>query len=111
MGSKYDLDGVAQGKRSDKSKEKYSVPGPGKYNPIDNTSGPHYTIDLRRSLTTAQLKIKTKNKETPRVGKYNLRNDTNLIVPCYLMSKEKRNNLNINNSAIKYPHLINISMT
>lgn len=54
-------------------------------------------------MIIAQLKRKTKNKETPGVGKYNLRNEADLIVPCYVMSKEKRNYLNINNSAIKFP--------
>ena len=103
MRPKFDLDGTNSAKRLDKGKTKYSVPGPGKYDPLDNTSGPHYTIGMRRSLTTAQLKRKSKTKETPGVGKYNLRNDADLIVPCYIMSKEKRNNLNMNHSAIKYP--------
>ena len=103
MRPKFDLDGTNPGKRSDKGKGKYSVPGPGKYNPVDSTGGPQYTIGIRRSLTTAQLKRKNKNKATPGVGKYNLRNDADLIVPCYVMSKEKRNNLNMNHSALNYP--------
>jgi len=103
MRPKYDLDGVTQGKRNSKAHKKSSVPGPGKYNPLDNTGGPKYTIGMRRTLSNAQLKKKNKKHETPGVGKYNLRNEADLIVPCYIMSKEKRNNLNLNHSALNYP--------
>ena len=42
MRPKYDLDGVTQGKRHSKAYKKSSVPGPGKYNQLNNnsTSGP-----------------------------------------------------------------------
>ena len=39
----------------------------------------------------------------PGVGSYELRKDSSLIVPCYRFDKEKRENLNMNNSALKYP--------
>ena len=105
MRPKYDLDGVTQGKRHSKAYKKSSVPGPGKYNQLNNnsTSGPKYTIGLRRTLSEAQLKRKNKKHEVPGVGRYNLRNDADLKIPCYIMSKEKRNNLNMNHSALNYP--------
>ena len=60
MRPKYDLDGINKEKRSSKAHKETSVPGPGKYNPLDLTSGPKYTIGVRRHLTKAQLK-KDKN--------------------------------------------------
>ena len=89
MRPKYDLDGVTQGKRNSKAHKKSSVPGPGKYNPLDNTGGPKYTIGMRRTLSNAQLKKKNKKHETPGVVKYDLRHEADLIVPCYIMYKEK----------------------
>ena len=103
MRPKYDLDGITQGKRNVKAKGKTVVPGPGKYNPLDNTSGPKYTIGIRRTLSSKQLKRKGKKSEVPGVGKYTLRKEEDLNVPCYVMSKEKRNNLNLNHSALNYP--------
>ena len=103
MRPKYDLDGITQGKRSAKATKKTSVPGPGKYNPLDNTSSPKYTIGIRRSLSNAQLKKKKKRHDVPGVGKYNIRKEADLIVPCYVMSKEQRKNLNMNYSALNYP--------
>ena len=103
MRPKYDIDGVTQGKRNSKAQKKTTVPGPGKYDPLDNTTAPKYTIGIRRSFSTTQMKKKNKKYETPGVGKYDLRKDGDLIVPCYVMSKEKRNNLTINHSALNYP--------
>ena len=39
---------------------------------------------------------------TPGVGKYNLRNDKDLIVPSFKMGKEERKNLLLNETALKY---------
>ena len=39
----------------------------------------------------------------PGVGTYNLIKDEDLKVPCYIVSKEKRTNLNMNHSALNYP--------
>ena len=103
MRPKYDLDGINKEKRSSKAHKETSVPGPGKYNPLDLTSGPKYTIGVRRHLTKAQLKKRQKRHEVPGVGKYNIRKEDDLIVPCYVMSKEQRKNLNINYSALNYP--------
>ena len=103
MRPKYDIDGVTQGKRSSKAHKKTAVPGPGKYNPLDLTSGPKYTIGVRRTLSKAQLKKRKKRHEVPGVGKYNIRKENDLIVPCYVMSKEERKNLNMNYSALNYP--------
>ena len=103
MRPKYDLEGITQGKRNVKARAKSTVPGPGKYNPLDNTGGPKYTMGIRRTLSKAQLRKKGKRHEVPGVGKYNLRKEDDLRVPCYLMSKEKRNNLNMNYSALNYP--------
>jgi len=75
----------------------------GKYNPLDLTSGPKYTIGVSRHLKKAQLKKRQKRHEVPGVGKYNIRKKDDLIVPCYLMSKEQRKNLSINYSALNYP--------
>ena len=61
MRPKYDIDGVTQGKRSSKAHKKTAVPGPGKYNPLDLTSGPKYTIGVRRTLSKAQLKKRKKD--------------------------------------------------
>ena len=103
MRPKYDLDGLTKGKRNAKAHKKSSVPGPGKYSPLDNTSSPKYSIGLRRSASKSSLKRKGKKTSVPGVGKYNLRKDADFIVPCYIMSKEKRNNLNLNHSALNYP--------
>ena len=95
---KYNLDGITEGKRSSKAYRKSLVPGPGTYNPSDNTHGPYYTIGLKR-----ESNMKGKRASIPGVGEYNLVKDEDLKVPCYIMSKEKRTNLNMNHSALNYP--------
>ena len=65
MRPKYDLDGINKEKRSSKAHKKTSVPGPGKYNPLDLTSGTKYTIGVRRHLTKVNKStIKKKTKTT-----------------------------------------------
>ena len=100
MRPKYTLDGITEGKRSAKAYRKSDVPGPGHYDPLDNTHGPRYTIGLKRE----KKEIKGfKRPSVPGVGTYNLAKDEDFKVPCYIMSKEKRKNLNMNHSALKYP--------
>lgn len=98
MRPKFNIDGLTEGKRSAKAHKKTEVPGPGHYNPLDNTHGPKYTIGLKR-----EPKKGSKKKSVPGVGTYNLVNDEDYKVPSYIVSKEKRNNLEINHSALKYP--------
>ena len=48
MRPKYSLDGITEGKRNAKAYKKTVVPGPGHYDPLDNTHGPRYSIALKR---------------------------------------------------------------
>ena len=100
MRPKYNIDGITEGKRSQKAYKKSSVPGPGHYDPLDNTHGPRYTIGLKRE---SKSKKGLKGADVPGVGKYNLTKDEDFKVPSYIMSKEKRKNLNMNHSALNYP--------
>ena len=70
---------------------------PGKYDPLDNTHGPKYTIGLKRDSQ------KERNLSVPGVGTYNLTKDEDFKVPSYIISKEQRKNLNMNYSALNYP--------
>ena len=99
MRPKYDMDGITEGKRSIKAYKKSGVPGPGHYDPLDNTHGPRYTIGLKREKSMKGLL----RSNVPGVGSYNLAKDEDFKVPCYIMSKEQRKNLNMNHSALKYP--------
>ena len=100
MRPKFTLDGLTEGKRSSKAYKKTDVPGPGHYDPLDNTHGPKYTIGLKRE---PQNNKAAKGSSVPGVGTYNLTKDEDFKVPSYIVSKEKRTNLNINHSALNYP--------
>jgi hypothetical protein len=100
MRPKYNIDGITEGKRSQKAYRKTSVPGPGHYDPLDNTHGPKYTIGLKREQKN---KKEIKGEGVPGVGSYNLTKDEDFKVPSYIISKEKRTNLNMNHSALNYP--------
>ena len=100
MRPKYNLDGITEGKRNSKAFKKTGVPGPGHYNPLDNTHGPKYTIGLKRGQKEIKGFIR---QSVPGVGTYNLIKDEDFKVPCYIMGKEIRKNLNMNHSALKYP--------
>lgn len=100
MRPKFTLDGITEGKRNAKAYKKTEMPGPGQYNPLDNTHGPKYTIGLKRDSNN---KKDIKGKGVPGVGTYNLVSDEDFKVPCYIISKEKRKNLNLNHSALNYP--------
>ena len=97
MRPKYTLDGITEGKRSAKAYKKSAVPGPGHYDPLDNTHGPKYTIGLKREPK------KGRRSSVPGVGSYIITKDEDFKVPSYIISKEKRKNLNMNHSALNYP--------
>ena len=97
MRPKYTIDGITEGKRSAKAYKKSAVPGPGHYDPLDNTHGPKYTIGLKREPKEGR------RGSVPGVGSYNITKDEDFKVPSYIISKEKRKNLNINHSALNYP--------
>ena len=86
MRPKYDIDGITSGKRNSKAYKKSSVPGPGYYNPIDNTHGPRYTI-------SAKFRSKRRKSDNtynnPGVGSYNIRNEVDLNVPSSKFDREK----------------------
>ena len=96
---KYDLDGITEGKRNSKAYKKSNVPGPGHYNPLDNTHGPRYTISAKYR---SKRKKGDNSYNVPGVGSYNLRND-NLNVPSTKFDKENRINGNLNHSSLGYP--------
>ena len=101
MRPKYTVDGITEGKRSSKAYKKTTVPGPGHYDPLDNTHGPLYTIGLKRGEKKEIRGLK--RTSVPGVGTYNLTKDEDFKVPSYIMSKEQRKNLNMNHSALNYP--------
>ena len=100
MRPKYNIDGITEGKRSSKAYKKSIVPGPGHYDPLDNTHGPKYSIGLKRGPKDIKGLKKT---VVPGVGAYNLARDDDFKIPSYIMSKEQRKNLNMNHSALNYP--------
>ena len=97
MRPKYTIDGITEGRRSVKAYKKSEVPGPGHYDPLDNTHGPRYTIGLKREGK------KGRRGSVPGVGTYNIAKDEDFKVPSYIISKEKRKNLNVNHTALNYP--------
>lgn len=93
----FDEDGKLPEKRNPRAHKWKKVPGPGTYNPKDNTGGPRYTIGVRHY---------GKNKgsdstKVPGVGSYNLRK--NFEAPSFKIGKEKRENLEMNKCALKNP--------
>ena len=46
---------------------------------------------------------KLKSSKSPPVGSYNLRKEKDFIVPSHSFGKEKRDNLNINKTALENP--------
>ena len=75
---------------------KYNVPGPGSYNIQDNNKGLKYSMGQRHEK-------KLKSSKSPPVGSYNLRKEKDFIVPSHSFGKEKRDNLNINKTALENP--------
>ena len=95
---KFDEDGLNTDKRNPNAYRKTKVPGPGHYNPLDNTGGPKYTIGLKHHPKQIKHLFRL---NTPGVGSYELAKD--FEAPCYRMDKEKRKNLNLNETALNYP--------
>lgn len=96
---KFNLDGTTDGKRHPKANAIVPTPGPGTYEIKSEFDGPKYSIGLKRiqkSLSQGDLSV-------PGVGSYQLRKDSSLKVPCHVFGKEKRENLNMNSSALNYP--------
>ena len=78
------------------------VPGPGFYNVKEVNNGPFYTMGYKQHEKCPELKIK-KKMTVPGVGSYELRKDDYFIVPCYKFDKQERNDLTLNNDALKFP--------
>ena len=95
---KFDEDGLVEEKRNPNAHKKTKVPGPGHYNPKDNTGGPKYTIGLKHQPKQIKGLFKL---NTPGVGSYEITKE--FEAPCYRMDKEKRKNLEINETALRYP--------
>lgn len=98
MRPKYSIDGITEGKRLPKAPKKKDIPGPGHYNPLDKTFSQSFTIGVKR-----EPKKSRKVNEEPGVGSYNLIDPDSFKVPSYTISKEKRDNLDINYSIKDFP--------
>lgn len=85
-------------KKLSKCASAYNLPGPGFYDPLDRTCGPKITIGQKH-----YPKQKSMKEIVPGVGSYDLRKDKSFEVPSVRFDREKRNNLNINNSILKNP--------
>ena len=72
------------------------MPGPGSYNIKDNNKGLKYSMGYRRIK-------KIKSLKSPAVGSYNLRKKADFKVPCTRFGKEKRDNLELNRTALENP--------
>lgn len=96
---KFNVDGTTDGKRHPRAYVNPPTPGPGAYETKSELAGPHYTIGLKR----LQKSLSQGNLFVPGVGTYQLRKDSYFKVPCFIFGKEKRDNLNMNHSALKYP--------
>ena len=80
----------------DKQNKTFMVPGPGSYNIKDSKMGNKYSMGYRRIR-------KIKSSKSPPVGSYNIRKKSDLIVPSSRFGKEKRENLELNRTAIENP--------
>ena len=95
---KFDENGLLKEKRHPRAYEQIPNPGPGTYDLKDNTKGPEYTIGTRHY----PKKIKGLFKlNVPGVGSYDLAK--NFDAPCCKIDQDKRKNLNLNETALKYP--------
>ena len=99
ISQKCNIDGTTDGKRHPKAYVNPPIPGPGSYEVKSELGGPKYTIGLKRM----QKSLSQGNLFVPGVGSYELRKDSYFKVPCFIFSKEKRDNLNMNHSALKNP--------
>ena len=84
--------------------KKFEVPGPGFYTIEDKNKGPRYSMYSRNHDSKKKLrKIKTSKFEVPGVGKYELRKEIDADSQGFKFSQSLRNNLILNESALKYP--------
>jgi hypothetical protein len=90
-------EGLKPEKRHAKANKKVPVPGPGSYNIPDKSGGPSYTMGIRYRKLNARL------SKVPGVGAYNIRKDSSLNVPSCRFDREKRNNENLNKTALNNP--------
>ena len=87
-----------------KNYKKFEVPGPGFYTIIDKNKGPRYSMYSRNHDSSKKLrKIKTAKFEVPGVGKYELRKEIDADLPGFKFSQGTRDNLVLNETALKYP--------
>ena len=98
MRQKFGEDGLLEDKRHPNAYKKTKVPGPGHYDPRDDTGTPKYTIGQKHYKKDIKGLFRL---ETPGPGRYQLVKDFD--APCFKIGKEKRVNLNLNHSALKYP--------
>ncbi len=75
------------------------VPGPGFYDIKDSSTIPTFTFGVKHYPKIIKGLFRL---NTPGVGRYNLRKDKDLEVPCFKMGKEERKNLLLNETALKY---------
>lgn len=97
---KFNLDGTLDIKKPPGAPVYPPIPGPGHYQISRNLGGLKYTFGERRGK---KEKKGGESQESPPVGSYELRKDDSLRVPSVLFDKEVRKNLNINETALKYP--------
>ncbi len=74
--------------------------GPGFYYIHDLNTGPKYSIYSKNNDEKKELQ---KKSEVPGVGKYDLRKNDSFDIPCFRFDRSERKNLEINESALKYP--------
>ena len=104
-GPKYSFGHIYSNQNKDnknKILKKFEVPGPGFYSVKDSVTSPKYSMYSRNHDSKKNINRKNKN-EVPGVGKYEIRKDNSFDVPCFKFDKSERNNLNINESSLKYP--------
>ena len=89
---------------SSKNETKFEVPGPGFYPVKELDTGPKYSMYSRNHDSKKKLiKVKINKTDVPGVGAYEIRKDSSFEVPCFKFDKGERNNLDINETILKYP--------
>ena len=83
-------------KKLEKKNNAFIVPGPGSYNIKDSNLGKKYSMGYRRIK-------KIKSSKSPPVGAYNIRKESDFVVPSSRFGKGKRDNLELNRTAIENP--------
>ena len=86
-------------KKLEKCLSAINIPGPGFYDPIDKTSGPKITIGEKHYKN----KNKKNEKLLPGVGTYNLRKDSQFIIPSFKFDKEQRIDMSLNRTTFNFP--------